>query len=104
VLMSVTSVAVIVWFNRSPAQRSLWRTAVAPSLGLAGLVVAAVAIGANFPMLVGDVDAAGTPRWGALSLGLVGLVVLLPAIGWAQGTVMKKARPRSYARLTESLR
>ena len=38
--------------------------------------------------------------WG---LGLVGLVVLLPAIGWVQGTVMKKVRPKSYERLTESL-
>jgi amino acid transporter len=103
VLMSVTSVAVIVWFSRSSGERSLWGTAVAPSLGLIGLVIAAIAIGANFPMLVGDVNAAGTPHWGALSLGLVGLVVLLPAIGWVQGTVMKKVRPKSYERLTESL-
>ena len=103
VLMSVTSVAVIVWFSRSTAQQSVWRTVMAPSLSLIGLGVAAVAIGANFPMLVGDVDAAGTPRWGALSIGLVGLVVLLPAIGWVQGTVMKKARPQTYEQLTESL-
>jgi hypothetical protein len=99
----VTSVAVIVWFSRSSAERSLWGTAVAPALGLSGLVIAAIAIGANFPMLVGDVDAAGTPHWGALSLGLVGLVVLLPAIGWVHGTVMKNVRPQSYERLTESL-
>jgi len=103
VLMAVTSVAVIVWFSRSTAERSVWRTVVAPALGLIGLVIAAVAIGANFPMLVGDVDAAGVPRWGALSIGLVGLVLILPAIGWVQGTVMKKARPQAYARLTESL-
>ncbi|WP_255424320.1 APC family permease [Pengzhenrongella frigida] len=103
VLMAVTSIAVIVWFSRSTAPRSIWRTVVAPSLGLVGLVVAALAIGANFPMLVGDVDAAGVPRWGALSLGLVGLVLILPAIGWVQGTVMKQVRPQAYERLTDSL-
>jgi amino acid transporter len=103
VLMAVASVAVIVWFSRSTGERSIARTLLAPSLGLIGLVVAAVAIAANFPMLVGDVNAAGVPRWGALSIGLVGLVLLFPAIGWVQGTVMKKARPQAYERLTESL-
>lgn len=103
VLMAITSLAVIVWFTRAGGERSVWRTVVAPALGLIGLVVAALAIGANFPMLVGDVDEAGVPGWGALSLGLVGLVVILPAIGWVQASVMKRARPVAYERLTESL-
>ncbi|MGV8966544.1 MAG: APC family permease [Cellulomonas sp.] len=103
VLMALTSVAVIAWFSRSSGERSIWRTVVAPAIGLIGLVIAALAIGANFPMLVGDVDAAGVPRWGALSVGLVGLVLLIPAIGWALGTVMKKVRPQAYELLTDSL-
>jgi hypothetical protein len=29
--------------------------------------------------------------------------VLLPTIGWVQGTVMKKLRPQSYELLTDAL-
>lgn len=103
VLMAITSLAVIVWFSRSAGPRSLWRTVVAPGLGLIGLVISALAIGANFPLLVSDVDADGLPRWGALSIVLVGLVVIFPAIGWIQGTVLKRARPQAYERLTDAL-
>ncbi|MCG2803262.1 MAG: APC family permease [Cellulomonas sp.] len=103
VLMAITSVAVIVWFARSAGPRSLWRTVVAPGLGLLALVASAIAIGANFPLMVSDVDAAGLPHWGALSLGLIGLVVVFPVFGWVQASVMRRTRPQAYERLTDAL-
>ncbi len=58
---------------------------------------------ANFPMLVGDVDATGTPAFGTVSAVLLGLIVLFPAVGWVQAIVLKKAQPAVYDTLTDAI-
>ncbi|WP_344133513.1 hypothetical protein [Saccharopolyspora halophila] len=104
VLMALTRFAVIAWFARRPDDdRRVWHTRVAPALGCLGLLGIAAAIVLNFPVLVDDVDAAGNPTFGLLSLLLLGMVVLLPVIGWAQGAVVRRRSPASYERLTEAL-
>ncbi|QAY63738.1 APC family permease [Xylanimonas allomyrinae] len=103
ILMAVTSLAVIVWFRRTRVDSRRWNTLVAPTLGLLGLAAAAVAIVANFPLLVGDVDAAGAQRFGAVSAVLLGLVALFPLVGWVQAAILRRRRPESYARITEAI-
>jgi amino acid transporter len=53
ILMILTGIAVPVYFRRAGALGNRWATVVAPILGTAGLVVAAVLLFQNFPMLVG---------------------------------------------------
>lgn len=76
---------------------------VAPALGLVGLVAAAVAIVVYFPLLVGDVNAAGDQRFGATSAVLLALIVLSPVAGWVQAVVLRRRRPETYARITEAI-
>jgi amino acid transporter len=52
-LMTLTSVAVLVYFRRSPVDRRPWNTLVAPGLGLIGLAVLLVMTIAKLPLLVG---------------------------------------------------
>ncbi|WP_159794393.1 APC family permease [Puerhibacterium puerhi] len=103
VLMAVTSLAVIVWFTRHRDDTRAWNTRVAPALGLVGLLAAAAAIVANFPLLVSDVDAAGNPTFGAVSLVLLGLVVVFPLVGWVQAEVLRRRRPASYQRIADAI-
>ncbi|ACZ32069.1 amino acid permease-associated region [Xylanimonas cellulosilytica DSM 15894] len=103
ILMAVTSLAVIVWFRRSRGRTRRWNTLVAPALGLLGLAVAAVAIVANFPLLVGDVDASGAQRFGLVSAVLLAVVVLCPLVGWVQATALRRRRPQTYARITDAI-
>lgn len=97
ILMAITSVAVIVYFVRTKADRRLWHTVVAPALGAIGLVLAAVLIASNFPMLLGDVDAGGNPQFGALTWFMFALVIALPALGIGQALILRKRNPGTYA-------
>jgi len=103
ILMAATSIAVIAYFVRTRKDRRPWQTIVAPALGFVGLVVSAVLITANFPLLVGDVDADGMPVFGALSWVLLGLVVLFPVLGYVQAAWIKARRPAAYAKLTDTI-
>ncbi|GAA4140719.1 APC family permease [Leifsonia shinshuensis] len=83
-LLGITSVAVLVFFGRNRGTGvSLWRRAIAPALGLAGLLLFLVLILQNLPTLVG----------GSVPLA-VGIVVLLLA-AFALGPVV--ARVRAHA-------
>lgn len=104
ILMAITSVAVIVYFtHKRPGVASRWHTVVAPALGLVGLVGSAVVITAYFPVLVGDVDAGGAPTFGALSLSLIAVILLVPVGGYAQALVLKARDPKAYERITEAI-
>ncbi|HWI31216.1 MAG TPA: APC family permease, partial [Microbacterium sp.] len=103
ILMAVTSVAVIVYFAKTKADPRPWNTAIAPALGLIGLVASAVLITAYFPIMVGDVDAAGAPVFGWVSWFLLSLIVIVPAIGYVQAAWIRKRRPAAYAKLTDSI-
>ena len=103
VLMAVTSIAVIVYFTRNRQDRRPWNTMIAPALGFVGLAVSAVVIVAYFPVMVGDVDAAGAPTFGAVTWALLALVVVVPAFGYAQAAWIRRRRPTAYAKLTEAI-
>ena len=104
ILMAITSVAVIVYFTRKRrGVASLWHTVIAPALGLLGLVGSAVIITAYFPMLVGDVDAEGVPVFGALSLALIAVILIVPIAGYMQAMMLKSRDPKAYERITEAI-
>ncbi|ALX65636.1 APC family permease [Microbacterium sp. XT11] len=100
ILMAVTCLAVIVYFARTRVLRSPWHTTIAPGLGFIGLAVSAVLIAGNFPLLVSDVDAAGDPAWGPISITLLAVVVIAPVIGLIQAAIMKSRSPEAYAQIT----
>jgi len=104
ILMAITSVAVIVYFTRRKrGVASIWHTVIAPVLGLLGLIGSAVIITAYFPVLVGDVDAAGVPVFGALSLALIAVILLTPVFGYVQALVLRTRDPKAYERITEAI-
>jgi amino acid transporter len=55
-LMTLTSVAVLVYFRRSGVDRRPWNTLVAPALGLIGLAILLAMTIAKLPLLVGGSD------------------------------------------------
>lgn len=99
-LMALTSVAVIVYFARTMSDRRLWNAVVAPAIGFVGLLGSAVIIGINFPMLVGDVAADGSPAFGIVSALLLALFVIFPLIGLIQTLVLKRKNPAAYEGIT----
>ncbi|KQR23335.1 APC family permease [Microbacterium sp. Leaf151] len=103
VLMAATSVAVIVYFARTRADRRVWNTIVAPALGFLGLLASAVIIVVYFPIMVGDVDGDGAPVFGAVTWSLLGLVVVFPLLGYAQAAWIRRRRPAAYAKLTDTI-
>ena len=103
ILMAVTSIAVIAYFAKTRKDRRPWNTIIAPALGLLGLVASAVLIAAYFPIMVGDVDAEGTPVFGAVSWFLLALIVIFPVLGYVQARWIKTRRPAAYAKLTDSI-
>ncbi|WP_159502484.1 APC family permease [Microbacterium sp. 18062] len=103
VLMAVTSIAVIVYFARTRKDRRVWNTIVAPALGFVGLIMSAALIVANFPLMVGDVDADGEPVFGVITWLLLALIVVFPLIGFVQAAWIRARRPAAYAKLTDSI-
>lgn len=89
ILMAVTCLSVIVAFRRNPGRTTLWQRLIAPGLGALGLVVGAVLIVANFPLLVGDASPDGTPSWGPISITLLVIIASAPFVSW----LLSLARP-----------
>lgn len=103
VLMALASAAVIAYFARTRADRRLWHTVIAPTLGLLGLVGCAVVIASNFPLLVGDVGADGSQTFGWLSSLLLLLIVAFPAFGFGQAMWINRRHPAAYQKLTDAI-
>lgn len=100
-LMAATAFAVVAFFVR---RRQLgWSTVVAPVLGGASLTAAAVLIVANFPLLVGDVDAQGAPAFSILSVALLATIVVVALAGIAWALVLRAKHPERYARIVSRL-
>lgn len=94
-LMAVTCLSVIKYFHGNPGDTNLWQRLIAPLLGAAGLLLGTVLIILNFPLLVGDALADGTPAWGALSIALLVIVLAAPVGGW----LLSYTRPRQHESL-----
>ena len=54
-------------------------------------------------MRVGDVDAEGVPAFGALSIALIAVILLVPIAGYVQAMVLKARDPMAYERITEAI-
>jgi amino acid transporter len=73
VLMVMTCLAVLVFFARSGADRRMWHTRIAPTLGLLGLLVCLVLTIGNFPTLIGGST--------GLALGIGAVLVVVTLVG-----------------------
>lgn len=82
VLMAATCISVIVAFRRTHGNTNLWQRLIAPGLGAIGLIIGAILIVANFPLLVGDSLPDGTPTWGPISITLIAIVAAAPIVSW----------------------
>ncbi|HTF47414.1 MAG TPA: APC family permease [Pseudonocardia sp.] len=74
-LMALTCLSVVVFFRRTSHERGLWKTVVAPGLGLIGLLAVLVMVIENLPLLIGNLTAAI-------------VVALLVAVAFVAGTVV----------------
>jgi amino acid transporter len=77
VLMVMTCLAVLVFFARSGADRRMWHTRIAPTLGLLGLLVCLVLTIGNFPTLIGGST--------GLALGIGAVLVVVTLVGVVVG-------------------
>lgn len=103
ILMAMTSLAVIVYFNRNKSDRRTWNTVIAPISALIGLLVSAGIIVAYFPLLVGDMDASGQPDFGIVSILLLALVAIAPLAGLVQAWVLRRRNGKAYQQITDAL-
>lgn len=91
-LMTLTSVAVILFFRTHNGVKSLWPMLIAPALAATGLGTVLVLVAANFTVLVTD----------PVSAWLVAaLVVVSYLIGILLAGRIKRVRPATYAKLAE---
>jgi amino acid transporter len=74
-LLVITSVSVISIFRRNKHELSLWRTTIAPAIGLVSLIGFLVVILLNLPVLVGE------ESYGPFSFGVLALLALAFAAG-----------------------
>ncbi|MCX2964076.1 APC family permease [Gordonia aquimaris] len=95
VLMALTCLAVLAYFRRHRTDAGLWQTAIAPVIGLVGLVGILLVVVANFPTLIGG--SAG------LADLFIALVVAAVAIGVGQALLIRRRDPVAYGALTEAI-
>ncbi|MDR6969782.1 APC family permease [Leifsonia shinshuensis] len=103
VLMALTCLAVIIYFARKKTGAGLWRTVIAPVIGLLGLVGVTLIIVDNFPLLIGDVDAKGTPVLGPLSIAFFAAMLAFPVIGVVQALILRRTRRDAYQNIIDTI-
>jgi len=102
-LMALTCLAVIVYFVRNNVGAGLWKTTVAPGIGLVGLLVAFVILFKNFPLLISDVDALGAPVFGGLTITFLVVMAAFPVFGLLQAYLLKSTKPEAYASVIDTI-
>ena len=103
VLMGLTCLAVIAYFAAKRIRAGVWKTWVAPVVGFAGLAAVGVVIAENFPLLIGDADAAGNPVFGTLTLVFLGVMAAFPVFGLVQAAVLKARNPAAYSNVIDTI-
>lgn len=95
ILMALTCIAVLVYFRRVPLKHGLWRTVIAPVLGLIGLVISVALIVGNFTTLIG----------GSLTLALIliAVTVIAPLFGLLQARRIRRTKPDAYRDLIDNI-
>lgn len=102
ILLAACSLAVLVYFLKHTRRgESVLAVVVCPVLALIGLAVSVYVTAANFPLLVGDVDSQGNPRFGGLSLALLAAIVVVVGAGIVQAYVLRARRSVAYGAITE---
>lgn len=94
-LLSLTAIAIIVYFRRHPGTHSVWRTLVAPAIALAGIGFALLTASFNMGLLV-----VGDPWLLAVLLAIPYIAI---AIGVIVAIVLRTRRPATYARIGRAL-
>lgn len=105
-LLALTCIAVIVTFaHRSDlrAQEGVWRSVIAPAAGAVLLLAILVCSVANFPNLVGETDASGTPVFGGLCTALVACAAAALLAGIMEAAIMRLARHNDFLMLRSTL-
>ncbi|KAA8997037.1 APC family permease [Affinibrenneria salicis] len=94
-ILSLTCISVLVFFQRNKVDRRLWNVVIAPAGGLAGILICLWIAVDNLPSLVGGDNAHG------VSIALETIVLLTFIAGIACALYMKACRPVHYQRLKE---
>ncbi|WP_420810688.1 APC family permease [Jiangella asiatica] len=92
-LVAVTSVGVLSFFNRHPSGEAPWRRVIAPVLATILLVIVVIVAVANYDMLIG-VPSDAAQRW-----ILPGLYVVVALIGVLWALYLRSSRPDVYERI-----
>ncbi|GAA4165352.1 APC family permease [Gryllotalpicola daejeonensis] len=103
VLMGLTCLAVITYFAAKKISAGVWKTWIAPIIGLLGLAAVAVIIAQNFPLLIGDADAKGNPVFGTLTIAFLAVMAAFPIFGIVQALVIKARNPGAYANVIDTI-
>ncbi|MGA0567207.1 APC family permease [Rathayibacter sp. KR2-224] len=103
VLMALTCLAVIVYFARKRVRAGAWRTWIAPAIGFLGLLAICWVIATNFPLLIGDVDAKGSPVFGWLTTAFFAVMLAFPVIGLVQAAILRRTRPERYDTIIDTI-
>jgi hypothetical protein len=93
-LQGLASASVIGYFWRHPG-RHWWRTALAPAIGVGGLVYAAVLVLRNFPLLTGTSS--------AIVNGLPLLIAAAAVFGVCYALWLRKSKPTVYRDLASDI-
>jgi amino acid transporter len=90
VLMALTTIAVISYLTTKKVGAGLWRTWIAPGLGLIGLLFVIVVQTANFPLLLGEPSVTGRVIF------FYCLIAAFPVLGVVQALWLRARRPADY--------
>lgn len=90
VLITITALAVIVYFAKNPGDETLWRRAVAPWIALPILLLLTVLMTTNLPTLY------GTAGWTGPSVFVPALLAGVAVIGLIWGLVLRSKNPEVY--------
>ena len=57
----------------------------------------------NFPLLIGDVDAKGTPVVGPLSIAFFAAMLAVPVIGVVQALILRRSKRAAYENIIDTI-